>query len=119
MNLDEFLGLFPSAQTRHAIQSASQDAAYLIAYTKENGSLACSAYTAKPDEMPDNVVAVWSRIPKSRTMRAVDLVTDGQMTPYMAAKTVGINQSAVHRALKRRDGKIICSSCGQVMRDAA
>jgi len=116
MTLDEFLALFPSANTRRAIEIASQDAAYLVAYNKENGSLACSAYTDKPDEMPDNVVAIWSKIPKSRTMQAVELITDEGLTVYAAAKQVGVNQSAVHRAIKRRDGKDICPSCGRVMR---
>ena len=116
MTFNEFLALFPSANTRRAIEIAAQDAAYLVAYTKENGSLACSAYTDKPDEMPDNVVAIWSTNPKSRTMQALDLVSDEGLTVYAASKQVGVNQSAVHRALKRRDGKDICPSCGQVMR---
>lgn len=116
MTLNEFLALFPSANTRRAIEIAAQDAAYLVAYTKESGSLACSAYTDKPDKMPDNVVAIWSKIPKSRTMQAVDLIINDGLTVYAAAKQAGVNQSAVHRAIKRRDGKDICPSCGRVMR---
>jgi len=116
MTLEEFIALFPSPNTRRAIEIASQDAAYLVAYNKENGSLACSAFTNKPEDWPDNIVAIWSRVPKSRTMQALDLVSDEGLTVYAAAKQVGVNQSAVHRALKRRDGKDICPSCGQVMR---
>jgi predicted transcriptional regulator len=49
-------------------------------------------------------------------MMAVDLVEKDSMSVYAAAKALGINQSAVHRAIKRREDKDVCPSCNQVIR---
>ena len=49
-------------------------------------------------------------------MMAIDLVENDSMTVYAAAKALGINQSAVHRAIKRREDKDVCPSCNQVIR---
>lgn len=54
---------------------------------------------------------------KSKTMKALDLVLIDGMTAYAAAKEVGINASAVSRALARREDKTICPCCGQVVRE--
>lgn len=54
---------------------------------------------------------------KSKTMQALDLVLIDGMTAYAAAKKVGINASAVSRALARREDKKICPCCGQVVRE--
>lgn len=56
-------------------------------------------------------------MPKSRTMKALDLVLQDGLTAYAAAKKVGISQSAVSRALSRREDKTICPCCGQVVRE--
>ena len=85
-------------------------------------TISASAYTAKPDEWPETALAVWARekdldpATKSRTMMAVDLVEKDSMSVYAAAKALGINQSAVHRAIKRREDKDVCPCCNQVIR---
>lgn len=56
-------------------------------------------------------------MPKSRTMKALDLVLINGMTAYAAAKEVGINPSAVSRALARREDKTLCPCCRQVVRE--
>ena len=54
---------------------------------------------------------------KSKTMQALDMVLIDGMTAYAAAKKVGINPSAVTRAIQRREDKKICPCCGQVVRE--
>jgi len=49
-------------------------------------------------------------------MLAVELVERDHLTVYAAAKQVGLNQSAVHRAVKRRAVNDICPACNQVIR---
>lgn len=56
-------------------------------------------------------------MPKSRTMKALDLVLIDGLTAYAAAKQVGINPSAVTRALQRREDKPLCPCCGQIVRE--
>jgi predicted transcriptional regulator len=53
---------------------------------------------------------------KSKTMQALDLVKEG-MSAYAAAKQLGISQTAISRALSRREDKEICPCCGQVVRE--
>jgi predicted transcriptional regulator len=49
-------------------------------------------------------------------MLAVELVERDGLTVYAASKKMGINQSAVHRAIKRRADKNICPHCNQVIK---
>lgn len=56
-------------------------------------------------------------MPKSKTMQALDMVLIDGMTAYAAAKKVGINPSAVTRAIQRREDKKICPCCGQIVRE--
>ena len=122
--LDEFLESNGwSANLKDKLQAISKNKAtkYLVAWDNA-GQLSASAYTAKPDEWPETAVAIWSKdkdldpATKSRTMLAVDRVENDGMTVYAAAKALGINQSAVHRAIKRREDKDVCPHCNQVIR---
>ena len=129
LTLDQFLyDLSWSDNVRHKLRVTADrdDLRYLVAWDNA-GKLSASAYTAKPDAWPDTVVAIWCKRPlpdpadpdvtKSKTMQAVELVLDQGLTVYAAAKQVGINQSAVHRALQRREDREICPCCGQVVRE--
>ena len=122
--LDDFLQTNGwSANLKDKLQAISKnpETKYLVAWDNA-GQLSASAYTAKPDEWPETAVAIWSKdkdldpATKSRTMLAVDRVEKDGMTVYAAAKALGINQSAVHRAIKRREDKDVCPQCNQVIR---
>ncbi len=122
--LDEFLqsnGWSAGLTFKLAQTAENPDVKYLVAWDNA-GQLSASAYTTKPDEWPETAVAIWSKdkdldpATKSRTMLAVDRVEKDGMTVYAAAKALGINQSAIHRAIKRREDKDICPHCNQVIR---
>jgi len=122
--LDEFLqsnGWSAGLTFKLAQTAENPDVKYLVAWDNA-GQLSASAYTTKPDEWPETAVAIWSKdkdldpATKSRTMLAVDRVEKDGMTVYAAAKALGINQSAIHRAIKRREDKDICPQCNQVIR---
>jgi len=122
--LDDFLQTNGwSANLKDKLQAISKnpETKYLVAWDNA-GQLSASAYTAKPDEWPETAVAIWSKdkdldpATKSRTMLAVDRVEKAGMTVSAAAKALGINQSAIHRAIKRREDKDICPHCNQVIR---
>ena len=120
LDLEQFLyDISWSDNVRHKLRVMSDrdDLRYLVAYDL-GGKLSCSAFTSKPDSFGD-AIAIWSKRgddpAKSRTMQAVDLVLEG-MTVYAAAKQVGVNESAVHRAMGRRKDKDICPCCNQVIR---
>ena len=122
--LDEFLQTNGwTSNLKNKLREASENphTKYLVAWDNA-GQISASAYTTKPDEWPETAVAVWSKekdldpATKSRTMMAVDLVEKDSMTVYAAAKALGINQSAVHRAIKRREDKDVCPCCNQVIR---
>ena len=122
--LDEFLQINGwSENLKKKLRETSENpmTKYLVAWDNA-GQISASAYTAKPDEWPETALAVWARekdldpATKSRTMLAVDLVEKDSMSVYAAAKALGINQSAVHRAIKRREDKDVCPCCNQVIR---
>ena len=121
MTFDEFIFQDWTDNVRHKLRVVADrdDVRYLVSHLVD-GKLTAVVFTEKPDVWPDNLVGVWSKrgddAPKSKTMQALDLVLDNGLTAYAAAKQVGINQSAVHRALKRREGKDLCPTCGQVIR---
>ncbi len=129
LTLDQFLyDLAWSDNVRHKLRVMSDrdDLRYLVAWDNA-GKVSCSAFTEKPNDWPDNAVAVWSKRgddPRpgavndslSKTMQAVALVLDEGLSVYAAAKQIDVNDSAVHRALKRRAGKPVCECCGQVIR---
>ena len=126
LTLDQFLIDLPwSDNVRHKLRVTADrdDLRYLVAWDNA-GKLSASAYTSTPDAWPDTAVAIWCKRPlpdtalaKSKTMQAVELVLDQGLTVYAAAKQIGINQSAVHRALQRREDKDVCPCCGQVVRE--
>jgi len=121
MTFDEFIFQDWTDNVRHKLRVVADrdDVRFLVSHLVD-GKLTAVVFTEKPDVWPDNLVGVWSKrgddTPKSKTMKALDLVLDDGLTAYAAAKQVGINQSAVHRALKRREGKDLCPTCGQVIR---
>lgn len=126
LDLDKFLYDIPwSDNVRHKLRVMADrdDLRYLVAWDNA-GQNTCSAFTAKPDVWPETAFAIWSKrgddptvATVSKTMQALALVLDEGMTVYAASKQVGVNESAVHRALKRREGKDICPHCNQVIRD--
>lgn len=126
LDLDKFLYDLPwSDNMRHKLRVMSDrdDLRYLVAWDNA-GKVSCSVFTQKPAEWPVNALAIWSKrgddptasAAKSRTMQALDLVLDDGLTVYAAAKQIGVNESAVHRALGRRKDKDICPCCNQVIR---
>jgi len=119
LSLEDFLNTHGWSDSLQAkLREASQDPAvkHLVAWDNA-GTLSASAFTSKPDEWPEGSVSIWSKdITKSRTMLAVELVERDNLTVYAAAKQVGLNQSAVHRAVKRRAVNEICPACNQVIR---
>lgn len=128
LDFDKFIYDIPwSDNVRHKIRVMSDrdDLRYLVAWDNA-GQPSCSAFNGKPEVWPDTAFAIWSKRgddprnvsqPLSKTMQAVALVLDEGMTVYAAAKQVGVHESAVHRAIKRREGKDICPHCNQVIRD--
>lgn len=125
LDLEKFLYDLPwsdNVRAKLRVMADRDDLRYLVAY-KTDDRVTCAAFTAKPESL-DNAVAIWSKrgddptapAAKSRTMQAIDLVLDEGMTVYAAAKQIGVNESAVHRALGRRKDKQICPCCNQVIR---
>lgn len=123
--LEEFLDLPWSDNLRHQLRvKADRDDVRFLVATKVEGRLTASVYTHKPLMWPHSVVAIWRKfslrdhdLSKSKTMQAVELVTAEGLSAYAAAKQMGINPSAVTRALQRREDKSICPCCGQVVRE--
>jgi len=125
LTFDQFLDLPWSDNLRHVLRiKADRDDLLAITATQVDGRMTAQVWTRWPEEWPPGVVALWCKRPlpdtdvaQSKTMQAVSLVLDEGLTVYAAAKQVGINQSAVHRALQRREGKQTCPCCGQVVRE--
>ena len=134
------------ARVKNAIDGADAPVAITVgrigADGIDNGTLRFSAWSELPEAWPDDAQFVFfnAAVPSdklyllpgygnepvptqtidppklSRTMMAVQLIRDLEISPYAAAKRVGINPSAVSRALGRRRGKQICPHCKQVLR---
>lgn len=128
LDINEFLYDIPWSENVRAklhVVGDRDDVRYLVAWDNA-GTPSCSAFTGKPDSWPDTAFAIWSKHgddprnaaqPLSKTMQAVSLVLDEGMSVYAAAKQVGVHESAVHRAIKRRQNKDICPHCNQVIRN--
>ena len=125
LTLDQFLDLAWSDNVRHVLRvRADRDDVLAFTASRTGDKLTAQAWTQWPPAWPSDVVAIWCKRPlpdtalaKSKTMQAVELVLDQGLTVYAAAKQIGINQSAVHRALQRREDKDVCPCCGQVVRE--
>ena len=122
--LDDFLannGWSDTMKARLRKTSENPEVKYLVAWDNA-GQISASAFTDKPVEWPETALAIWSKNKdldpgtKSRTMMAVEMVEVGGLTVYAASKKMGINQSAVHRAVKRREINPVCPHCNQVIR---
>lgn len=125
VNLLEFLALPWSDKMRATLRAKvlESDEIQALSAQDNGGRLAVFAHTSVPDTWPAAVQVVWCRPPfvepldvKSKTQKAVDLVNEG-MTPFAAAKEMGIHASAVYRAMTRADEKPLCPCCRQVLRD--
>jgi hypothetical protein len=122
-NLEEFLDLSWSDNMRHKLRVTADrdDVRYLVA-AQNDGKLTASVFTHKPATWPPRVVAVFRKrklqeiteVAKSKTMQAMDLIKDEGLSAYAAAKRLGINPSAVTRALQRREDKSICHACDHI-----
>jgi predicted DNA-binding protein (UPF0251 family) len=56
----------------------------------------------------------------SKTQEALQLIRDKGLTPYAAAKEVGITPTTLYAAIKREESKKamdVCPCCGQVVRE--
>ena len=126
LSFDDFintLGWSETVKEKLRTLRFQDDIKYLAAWDNA-GKSSASAFTERPDRWPDNLIAVWSSrgddpfLPtKSKTMQAIDLVTEDKLSVYAAAKQLDINPSAVHRAIARRVDKDICPCCHQVIRN--
>lgn len=137
INYDQLLELFP-AETRSSVAKAAAHAGVdgMVVYGSDEERRTVAAYGPackhKSVELAiafhgHHAVAHYCRavpepasvgdMTKSKTMQALDLVLKDGLTAYAAAKQVGINQSAVSRALARREDKDICPCCGQIVRE--
>lgn len=141
LELDAFLELPWSDNVRHVLRAKVwRDDVIALAAVDADGRLVAQAWSRWPRPLPTNLVAVWckrappakpKRKPRakpaaapaelppnaSRTAQAVALVDQG-MTAYQAARQLGIQQSAVSRALSRRAARRVCPTCSQVIRPA-
>jgi hypothetical protein len=127
VDLESFLALPWSPGVRQKLRErASQSDTQAIAAWDHNGRLVASAYTTLPERWPESLVALWRKQTfqptepepvKSKTMQALDLILQDGLTPFAAAKQVGVHASAVYRALERAEKKPICPCCGQVVRE--
>lgn len=96
-----------------------------LARVNVNGRYIAHAFTEVPSEWPLDVQSVYSKdvlTPeeddvKSKTMQAIDLVLNDGLTQYAAAQQMGISAAAVNRAFARREDKVICPCCQQVVRE--
>lgn len=121
LNFDDFLDLGFSDNLRHVLRvTADRDNVMALSAHDKNGKLSAQAWVSLPEVWPDGTLGIWLKECKpkrSRTMQAVDLVLNEGLSVYAAAKAVNVHQSAVHRALARRNDKQICPCCGQVLRE--
>ena len=89
-----------------------------ISATRADGRLSATVWAQCPDAWPAGTIAVWEKTaatPKSRTAQAVALVDQGVLAAH-AAKMLGIDQSAVSRALSRRAHQRRCPVCQQAIK---
>lgn len=119
--LDDFLDLGFSDNLRHVLRvTADRDDLKAITAHRKDGKLNAQAWTSLPRQWPHDVTAVWLKPApvrgKSKTMQAVEMVLNDGLTVYAAAKKVGVQQAAVHRAIQRREEKPICPCCSQIVR---
>jgi hypothetical protein len=54
--------------------------------------------------------------PISKTQQALLRVANGEKPPTIA-KDLGISSAAIYAAMKKREGRVICPCCSQVVRE--
>jgi hypothetical protein len=70
--------------------------------------------TYNTNEQPQRIKAMEESL--SRTKQALALLkANPELTPYQAAKQVGISTAAVYTALKRQAGRVHCPCCGSLV----
>lgn len=134
--LDQLLSLFDDADDVEALRQLAGKPGVdgILVYVEHGGRTAVVYGSRTKYPLLEDALAAYGRrftahyctampapatladMPKSKTMQAVALVEAG-MSAYAAAKKLGINPSAVSRALSRREDKTICPCCGQVVRE--
>ena len=120
----EFLSLKLSTTVRNKLKAIFEDSNYYgVLAVNDKGKIKAIALEEEPEEYPDNTIDIAkirvkskAMSAKSKTAKAIDLIENG-MTPYAAAKKLGIGHSAVYTALARRKNKRICPCCKQVVRE--
>lgn len=122
LTFDDFLDLGFSDNLRHVLRvTADRDDLKALTAHNKDGKITAQAWDRIPREWPEGTLAIWLKpapeAQRSKTMQAVDLVLNEGLTAYAAAKRVGVHQSAVHRAIQRRDDREICPCCQQVVRE--
>lgn len=118
-DLDDFLFEVSSDNVRAKLRvMVGRDDVLGLGLYQKDGKQAAIALTEAPpaDNAYDHLYLKPIERPKSRTMQALDIVSQGQ-SAYAAAAQLGISESAVWRALKRRQGKTVCPCCKQIIRD--
>ena len=120
---NEFLDLPWSESIRQRLKETIDCSDYeVITAIHEENKLKAVGFEEIPETYPENVVGLYV-LPTvlldglSRTQKAIRLVTQKGYSVNKASKLIGVNHSAVFKALKRRKDKTICKNCGQVVRD--
>jgi len=119
----EFIDLPWSEKKRQRIKEIIDCSDFLVlAANHRNNDLKLFAFLEIPESFDDDTVGLFY-LPEislkglSKTQKAMRLVLKKGYSVNKASKLVGVNHSAVFRAIKRRRDKTVCSSCGQVVRD--
>ena len=118
----EFLELPWNESIRQRLKETIDCSDYkVLTAIHEDNKLRAVGFTEELESLPENTVGYFN-MPEvsleglSRTQKALRLVSKKGYSVNKAAKLAGVNHSAVFKALKRRKGKTICKTCGQVLR---
>lgn len=92
---------------------------FALSASRRDGRLIAAAWDEIPEEWDESVeyVTFTSPLypaPRSKTGLAVQLVEQG-VNRYVAAGRVGVAYASVHKAVKLRKERGVCSHCGQTM----
>lgn len=124
LSLEEFVAQFSPTMAVKLRDAALQPSLAALARVNVNGRYIVEAFTEVPPEWPFDTQSVYCKDVqtgeddvKSKTMQAIDLVVNEGLTMYAAAQQMGISQAAVSRAFSRREDKVICPCCQQVVRE--
>jgi len=125
LTLEEFVAQFPPTMAVKLREAALRPDVAALARVMVHGRFTAEAFTEVPTEWPFVTHSIYCKdvlTPedddvKSKTMQAIDLVLNEGLSQYAAAQQMGISQAAVSRAFSRREDKVICPCCQQVVRE--